>query len=246
MSKNNLQESEAVQPVEVAPEAEVVKPAKKPNVVEIRPLHVIQPVEFFQTVNSTAVAYEEPVAEPVVEEAPVEEAPKANKKLRRSQGIWSVIAVVALVAVFVLFLGNVIKPFSVALKNPVGTWFIDGTVPGAEVYLFLVGYAVAALALSVLIRFIAGCFKKPTCGGCEFVKFCWTTIFVTIAAFFVFALLGVKPFPSILEGLLEAFGGADSVRHQFGIMVFGVCIALVVLVVIITIAHKAKDKKRTR
>lgn len=246
MSKNKLQAPEVVQPAEVAPEAEVVKPARKPNVVEIRPLHVIQPVEFFQTVNSTAVAYEEPVAEPVVEEAPVVEAPKANKKLRRSQGVWSVIAVLAIVAVFALFFGNVIKPFSAALKNSVGSWFIDGKVPGAEVYLFLGGYAVAALALSVLIRFIAGCFKKPTCGGCEFVKFCWTTIFVTIAAFFVFALLGVSPFGSILDGLLEAFGGANSPRHQFGIMVFGVCIVLLLLVVVITIAHKAKDKRRAK
>lgn len=240
MSKNNVQT-----PAVTQPEVEVVKPAKKPNVVEIKPLHVIQPVEFFQTVKSTAVPYEDPVETPVVE-APVVEEVKPNKKLRKSQGIWSVIAVVVFAAVLAVFLGGLIPQFAASLKVSVGNWFIGGTKPGAEVFILLGGYAAAALALSVLIRFIAGCFKKPTCGGCEFVKFCWTTIFVTVVSFLALALLNVGPFGSIWSGLLEAINGVKSPRHTFGLTVFGVCVALVVLVFVITIAHKAKDKKRAK
>lgn len=240
MSKEKLQNQEVAQP-----EVQVEKPVKKPNVVEIKPLHVIQPVEFFQTVNSTAVAYEEPVEEPVVEE-PVVETRQPNKKLRRSQGFWSLVAVVALVAVFLVFLGDLIPEFTKALARPVGNWFIGGETAGAEVFIFLGGYAAAALALSILFRFIVGCFKKPTCGGCEFVKFAWTTIVVTVVGFFALALLKVGPFPSILEGLLEAVNGVQSPRHTFGLLVLGVCLVLVLLVVVITIAHKAKDRKRAK
>lgn len=238
MSKNNVQT-----PAVTQPDVEVVKPAKKPNVVEIKPLHVIQPVEFFQTVKSTAVPYEDPVETPVVE-APVVEEVKPNKKLRKSQGIWSVIAVVVFAAVLAVFLGF-IEPLKLDFSISIGNWFDNGQ-PTLKIYELLGGYALGSLALSVLIRFIAGCFKKPTCTGCEFVKFCWTTIVVTVVSFLALALLNVSPFDSILEGLLEAFKGDNSPCHQFGLIVFGVCAALVVLVVVITIAHKAKDKKRAK
>lgn len=244
MPKNNLQ-SEPVVQVE-QPVVEPVKPVVKPNVVELNPLHIVQPVEVLQTVRAHAKPWEEP--KPVEPEVVVEEeGPAVNVKLVKRQGRWFVAALIAAVVIVVLAILNPIPAvvnFAATLKNlslSVGNSMVDGS------YAVVIGvYALFAIILSIVIRFFACAKKKPTCAGCEFVKFCWTTTFVTIIGFVLLSVLGVQWFATAGTSLLEVLMGTSEAPKAYqtvALVLFGFCLALLAFVVIVTIAHKASHKK---
>ena len=230
MSENNLQKT------------------KKPNVVELNPLHIVQPVEIFQTLKANAKAWEEPVEEvvtPAVNVPAVEETEEVvteaveevveNNGLRKKQVLWAVVAAVVFAAVAVL--GFLFKDsFSVAPGNLV----VNGLyIP------FLLGFGALVLAISILVRFVVGCFKKSTCFGCEFVKLGWTFVVTTVVLCVAFAALGFEPFHLIAYELIVVLPKVTTFTnmHFVAFAIVGILFVLFLGLIVLTIVHNAKDKK---
>lgn len=247
MSKNNLQSEPVVQTEQpVVEPVQPVPPVLKPNVVELNPLHIVQPIELFQTIKANANQWEEPVVvpEPVVKES----VPVPNVKLIKRQGRWFVIGILLVVVMAVLYgigltIPNIID-FAAARNNLVAS--VGSSLNDGSYVVVIVSYALVVIALSIAIRFFACAKKKPTCTGCEFVKFCWTATLTTIVGFVVLALAGVEWFATTGLRLLDLFTNPESVPPASAtiasvLLVF--CLVLFVFVIVLTIAHKASHKK---
>lgn len=247
MSKNNLQSEPVVQPEQpVVEPVQPVPPVLKPNVVELNPLHIVQPIELFQTIKANAKQWEEPVVEP---EPEVEETtPVPNVKLIKRQGRWFVIGILLVIVMAILFVTGFKIPgiidFESTKANLVAS--VGSSLHNGSYAVIIVSYALVVIALSIAIRFFACAKKKPTCAGCEFVKFCWTATLTTIVGFVVLALTGVEWFATTGSRLLDLFTNPKSVPQVSATLAYvllAFCLVLFVFVIVLTIAHKASHKK---
>ena len=227
---------------------------KKPNVVELNPLHIVQPVEIFQTLKANAKAWEEPVEEVVTpavsvpsveetEEVVVEttEVVEENTGLRKKQVVWAVVAAIVFAAIAVL---SFLRPefISAVFNLAPGHWEILHYV------VFVLGFGAFVLAISILVRFVVGCFKKPTCFGCEFVKLGWTFVVTTVVLCVAFAALRVGQFRYIAREVLVELptaltSGALGTPQLIAIALIAVLFVLFLALIVITVAHKAKHNK---
>lgn len=232
-------------------EAPVIKPFR----VSLNPLNINQPVSVCQTFETVATAYEEPVVE----------APVVHKcSVKRAQRFWGILALllIAAVAVFALVLA---PDFAANMAN-VWTYVPHGHWKLADWGLFVGLYLGAIICVSILVRWFLhsiGCRakrrNKRCCRRCEFYKFAWTVIFVGLGSFiglaYGFAAINFLGFTALYNNVIEVINlllasgfnlATLSPLHVIGAYVVIAIVVLFVLFVIITLAHKAKDRKRAK
>ena len=239
MSKNNLNSEVKVTQTVEAPKTVT------PNVFKLRPLKIEQPIEIVQSVNIIGPEQpEEPAPAPVAApaEAPVK---KAKCRVRRAQKVWFVITLLLAIAVVAAYMFvPAFYDLFVSLKdsnanNEYANWTVVNHGLTAGIVL-----AVAFVA-TVLVRFIChpiGCKVrkgKTCCFRCETLKFFWTILLFSLG---VAALFGYLK----LFSINKALAGALAFNNLYGLVFLGVAAATFVVLVIATIAHRAKDKRQAK
>ena len=226
-----------------------VKPVVKPNVVTLKPLNIIQPVEICQTFKAEQCAYVEP--EPVV--------PVVHKcSVKKAQRFFGILAllVLALTAVAALVLFPEFTNARIVAYSTVscGQWTRDDWI------LYIGTFLGSVAAVSILVRWFLhsiGCKakrrNKRCCRKCETYKFMWTFAIISAAGFLGLAAANLLGFNNVRDNLLEVVNSIfangftfTNPKHLVGAMGLGILVAIFVLLVLFSLGHKAKDKKRAK
>lgn len=224
-----------------------VKPVVKPNVVTLKPLNIIQPVSICQTFKTVQTAYVEP------------EPPVIHKcKMKKAQRRWGLLALILLVVtvVLALFVAPDFTAARVAAFSTLscGLWTLHDWV------LYIGTFIGAVTCVSILVRWIGhsiGCKAKrknlPCCKKCEFYKFIWTFVFISIVAFLGLSFANVLGYNNVRDNLLEVVTSIFANGFTFanpkyfvGAIGLAILLGLFVFFVILTLAHKARDKRRAK
>ncbi len=243
MSKNKSKVETAVQPAPVVP-----------NVVTLKPIQIVQPIEFLQQFNALANSpqmFEEPVAE-------VEEPVKRKCGIRKVQNFFFVIALLVIVAAvvgyFMLpdFVNQLVARGDLYGSLDFKEWLL------ADVLLVLGGLAAIVAVVSIVIRWLLHPITckarkgKRCCAKCEFHKYLWTFTFVGVAAFFVLAFNQVYGLHRVYNYIVIAIndflslGMAAVQTDMIPYIAIGAIALLFVIFVIVTLVHSARCRRAAK
>ena len=253
----------AQEPVQVA------KP--EPFKYTFRPVQLETPVEIIQSFRYTSTANQEfgnsmpecnvpvaPVEEPKkAKKAKKEKAPRAKRgkcgvrKVQNFFFVLTLLVIAALVASY-FFVGGIKETveFIVASNNePLHKWLSGNYVCA------IVPLVVAAFLLSIVLRWLVHplvCKTKKCkhcCGGCEFLAYTWTVLVVGIVLSVVFVLTRTLGFDKIYESSLNVVnnvlvGNPINTKQAYTVYCLIASGVVLVLLVLISIIHAARDKRR--
>ncbi len=228
----------------------------KPSNINLRPIQIVQPVEFQQ--NFSAFGQGPKYENPTPEVTPV----KCN--VRRTQNVFFILSLLLFVAAVVLALvPSPVKDFISSrldlYNGPITEWKTVG-----DIVLLVSTYAVFIALISIIIRWIfhpTRCKAKKgiqCCFGCEVLKYFWTYVLATIVFAALFVLLGVLGFDQIYNssmrvindylanGLNIAYINGLSFKHQLPFYMLIAATVMLLALIIATIAHVVHDKKEAK